>query len=95
MPRSDPILSPSNSGRRRFWRILGLLTLLSLVVAALAAILVARGDSHLHVHMIVATALGAFLTMLIGSGLMTLLFISSSSGHDEAAARFHQENDDQ
>lgn len=68
---------------------------MALVVAALAAILVSRGDSTIHMHMIIATALGAFMTMLIGSGLMTLLFISSSSGHDDEAANFHQEKDDQ
>jgi hypothetical protein len=47
--------------------------------------IVARGEPGLHVHMLVATALGVGLTVLLGTGLMTLVFLSSSSGHDERA----------
>ena len=36
--------------------------------------------------MIIATALGVGLTVLLGTGLMTLVFLSASSGHDEQAA---------
>jgi hypothetical protein len=35
--------------------------------------------------MIIATALGIGLTVLLGTGLMTLVFLSADSGHDEAA----------
>lgn len=70
---------------RRFWRVFRLLALLSIAVAALAVVLVARGDSSVHVHMMIATALGAGLTVLLGTGLMTLVFLSSSSGHDDQA----------
>ncbi len=85
MPQPDPIPSPRHSMMRRFWRIFRLLALLSIVIAALAVYLVARGDPTLHVHMLVATALGIGLTVLLGTGLMTLVFLSSSSGHDESA----------
>lgn len=70
---------------RRFWRSFRLLALLSIAIAALAVVLVARGDSTFHVHMMIATALGVGLTVLLGTGLMTLVFLSSSSGHDEQA----------
>jgi hypothetical protein len=93
VPQPDPTPGPRQSAVRRFWRIVRLLALLALVVAALAVILVSRGDPTLHIHMIVATGVGIFLTMLVGTGLMTLVFISSSSGHDEAAAHHQQEND--
>ena len=86
MPDPDPIPSPSHSTMRRFWRIFRLLALLSIVMAAIAVFIVARGDSGVHVHMLVATALGVGLTVLLGTGLMTLTFLSSSSGHDEKAA---------
>jgi len=79
----------------RFWRIFRLLGLLSVVIAAIAVLLVTRGDPAVHVHMLIATALGIGLTVLLGSGLMTLAFLSSSSGHDEHAARFLQENDEE
>jgi hypothetical protein len=43
--------------------------LLAIVIAALAVVLVARGDSSVHVHMLIATALGVGMTVLIGNGL--------------------------
>jgi NAD/NADP transhydrogenase beta subunit len=95
MPVPDPIPSPRQSTMRQFWRIFRLLALLAMVIAALAVLLVARGDPTplAHVHMLIASALGIGLTVLVGTGLMTLVFISNSSGHDEAAASFHEEND--
>ncbi len=71
---------------RRFWRMFRLLALLSIVIAAVAVVLVARGDPAIPPQMLVATALGVGLTVLLGTGLMTLVFLSSSSGHDEEAA---------
>ena len=71
---------------RRFWRTFRLLALLSMVIAAIAVLLVVRGDPGVHVHMMIATALGVGLSVLLGSALMTLAFLSSSSGHDQQAA---------
>ncbi len=85
MPRPDPIPSPRQSLLQRFWRIMRLMALLSVVVAAIAVILVVRGDEQPHIHMMIATALGAGLTVLLGTALMTLTFLSSKSGHDEQA----------
>jgi hypothetical protein len=92
MPRPDPLPIPRNSTRRRFWRIFQLLVLLSAVVAAIAVILVTRGEGEVHASLIIATALGVGLTVLVGTGLMALVFISNSSGHDEQAGRAHEEN---
>ena len=75
---------------RRFWRIMRLVALLAIVVAATAVILVASGDEGVHIHMLIATALGAGLTVLLGTALMTLAFLSARSGHDDQA-RFHDE----
>jgi hypothetical protein len=80
---------------RRFWRIFRILTLLSILIGAIAVALVARGDPTIHIHMLIATALGVGLTVLLGTGLMTLAFLSSSSGHDEQASHFDQENLDE
>jgi len=68
-----------------------MLALLSIIIAAIAVALVARGDSTVHVHMLIATALGVGLTVLVGTGLMTLVFLSSASGHDEQARQRSQE----
>jgi hypothetical protein len=43
--------------------------------------------------MLIATALGVGLTVLLGTSLMALAFLSSSTGHDERASHSHQENE--
>jgi hypothetical protein len=77
---------------RRFWRIFRLLALLSVVVAALAVVLVTRGAGEVHASLIIATALGVGLTVLLGTGLMALMFLSSSTGHDDAAGGSHHKD---
>ena len=94
MPDHDPVPSPRYSMMHRFWRIFRLLALLAIVIAAIAVFLVARGDPTIHVHMLIATALGVGLTVLLGTGLMTLVFLSSSSGHDDQATGSSKERDD-
>ena len=71
---------------RRFARIMKWLALLSVVVAAIAVLLVAIGEDSVPAHVLIATALGVGLTVLLGTGLMSLTFLSSSSGHDDRAA---------
>ena len=87
MPRPDPVPSPRKSLVERFLQIFKWLALLSVVVAAIAVLLVARGEERQDIHVLVATALGAGLTTLLGSALMVLSFLSSRSGHDEEAGR--------
>jgi hypothetical protein len=94
-PRPDPIPSPRHSLLRQFWRIFRLLALLSIVIAAVAVILVTRGEKAPELHLMIATALGVGLTVLLGTALMTLLFLSSRSGHDEAATPHIHEDDDE
>ena len=94
MPVHDPLPSPRQSMKRRFWRIFRLLVLLSIVMAAIAVILVSAGDPTLHINMLIATGLGVGFTVLLGTSLMTLVFLSAESGHDdEASPRPRQEND--
>jgi len=82
MPRPDPVPSPRLSTLRQFRRIMKWLALFSIVIAAIAVLLVVRGAEDAPVQMLIATALGIGLTVLLGTGLMTLAFLSSSSGHD-------------
>ena len=93
MPRPDPPPPPRYSTLRRFLRILKWLGLLSIVIAAIAVFLVARGDKTIDATFLVATALGIGLTVLLGTGLMALTFLSSRSGHDEDVAHTHIESD--
>jgi hypothetical protein len=80
---------------RRFWRIFRLLIALSVVIAAIAVVLVTRGAGEVHASLIIATAAGIGFTVLLGTSLMTLAFLSNESGHDEAAApHIHHESDE-
>jgi hypothetical protein len=67
--------------------------LFSLAIAALAVLLVARGDETIHIHMLVATALGVGLSVLLGIALMTLVFLSNRMGQDAEAADHGQKDE--
>jgi hypothetical protein len=41
--------------------------------------------------MMIAVALGAGLSVLLAGALMSLVFLSANSGHDEAANRFEED----
>lgn len=85
-PRPDPVPTPRQSTIFRFWRIFRLLAVLSVVIAAIAVVLVAHNSTEVHVGLLITTALGIGLTVLLGSALMALMFVSSDSGHDDAAS---------
>ncbi len=53
-----------------------------LMVVAALIYLAASGD--LTTHMVIATVLGVFLSVLVGSGLFAASFFSSKSGHDQS-----------
>jgi hypothetical protein len=91
MPRPDPIPSPRLSLLRQFRRIMLWVALFAIAIAAIAVLLVARGDDGTHVHMMIAVALGAGLSVLLAGALMSLVFLSSKSGHDEIANRFEED----
>ena len=92
MPRQDPLPSPRLSLFVRSRRIMRWMALFAIAIAALAVAIVAHGASGFHIHMLIATALGVGLTVLLATGLMTLAFLSSKTGHDDAAARIHEED---
>ena len=93
MPRPEPAPDPRLSVLQRFRRIMKWMALFSIVVAAVAVLLVARGDEGVHIHMLIATALGAGLSVLLAGALMSLVFLSSSTGHDEEANRFEEDEE--
>jgi len=95
VPVPDPIPSPRGSLKQRFWRIFRLMLFLAIVVAAIAVLLVTRGAGEVHPSLIIATALVVGFTVLLGTTLMTLVFLSAESGHDEAAApHIHEDRED-
>lgn len=59
-----------------------MLVTVTLVIGAVVALW--RRNGLVSVHMYIATALGVGLTMLMASGLMGLVFLSSGTGHDQS-----------
>lgn len=93
MPRPDPLPQPPASLTDKLKRALRLLAWFALVVAVIAALLVARGQSGFHIHMLIATFVGMGLAVFIGGALMLLIFYSAASGHDDLASRYDPEED--
>ena len=99
MPRPDPLPRHDSRSRARasltdkLKRALRLLACFALLVAAIAALLVARGQAGFHIHMLIATFVGMGLAVFIGGALMLLIFYSAASGHDDAASRYDPEDE--
>ncbi len=67
----------------RFRRLMGWMALSGLLcVAAVLGVLYLMG-TPMPPHMIIATSAGVWFTFMLGTGLMSLLFLSSGTGHDE------------
>ncbi len=104
MPRHDPISRPPArlptrprppraSLWPRFRKTMGWMALAALVAILLALIYLKSFGDPVPLHMQIATILGVGFSVLVGTGLMGLVFLSSRSGHDEDAT-FGEWNDD-
>lgn len=67
-----------------------LLVILILTVVWAVSVWTATGDTVMSKHGWIALGLGTFFSLLIGCGLMALMFFSSRSGHDEVADPFRR-----
>jgi RsiW-degrading membrane proteinase PrsW (M82 family) len=101
MPRHDPLprKGKHDYGRaaaawKRYWAIMRWMALLAVVTVLLSLIYLQRSGEPLPIHMLIATIAGVGLTVLVGTGLMGLLFVSNRSGLDEDAARGGLDDDE-
>lgn len=67
----------------RFRRIMGWMAASGALCVILALLFLHWWSGPMPIHMIIATALGVWLTFMLGTGLMALVFLSSGTGHDE------------
>ena len=93
MPRPDPVPPIGPGFRQRYLRALAIGAAFSAIIAAIAVLLVAQGESEPRLHMLIATALGVGLSVFLAVALMSLVFLSNSSGHDRDAADHHIKDD--
>ena len=68
-----------------FWRMIRLIVIAGVAMVALALFyLAATGD--LTTHLVIATVIGVFLSVLLGCGLFAASFFSAKSGHDDSVS---------
>lgn len=53
------------------------------ILMVVGALMFLNAMDALSTHAVIATVLGVFLSVLLGSGLFALAFFSDKSGHDE------------
>jgi len=82
---------PNATLRRRYWRLVGIMALVAIATIAGALWYIQASGTPLRLHVALAMSLGIGLTLLLAGGLMSLLFFSSRSGHDERAYRDEEE----
>jgi peptidoglycan/LPS O-acetylase OafA/YrhL len=66
----------------RYRRILGWMTLVAAIVAALAVLILRWWLGTMYWSVAIAAALGVFVTIVFAAALMGLMFLSSGTGHD-------------
>ena len=77
-------------------QIILLIALFGMLVLAViwASFVWNTGENVMDKHGWIALGLGAFFSLLIGCGLMALMFFSSRSGHDDVADPFRRRDED-
>ena len=86
MVRKSPLDDPENAAHAwaRYRRIMKLLLAITIATVVLAVGLLYAFNGMVSVHFYIAVALGISFTMLLGGGLMGLVFLSNGTGHDES-----------
>jgi len=94
MPRHDPIprgRAPDYERAAMAWarykKMMKWMVAVAVVAVGLSLLYLKESDTPMPLHMVVATIAGVGLTILVGTGLMGLVFLSHRSGHDDEAAR--------
>jgi hypothetical protein len=89
MPRHDPIpphLERAALAWERYKRTMKWMALAAVLAVAAALLYLRSSGEPMPMQMVIATIAGVGLSVLLGTGLMGLVFLSSSGGHDDDAA---------
>ena len=94
MPKQDP--APDKRAQdferaaiawARYKRMMRWMALAAVVSVLVSLIYLKSFGDQVPIHMLIATIAGVGLMVLVGTGLMGLVFLSNRSGHDEEAGR--------
>ncbi len=86
MVNKSPLDDPENAAHAwaRYRQIMKILMTVTVGTVLLALGLLYAYNGAISVHFYIAVALGISFTMLLGGGLMGLVFLSNGTGHDES-----------
>jgi hypothetical protein len=93
MPRPDPLPKRPPDYERaaeawaRYKQMMKWMALAAVVTVLLSLIYLKSSGEPVPIHMLIATIAGVGLTVLVGTALMGLIFLSNRSGHDDEAGR--------
>jgi len=88
MPQQDlpPAANPDRAALwRRYRRLMAGMAAVAVAAAVLALVYLIASGTVLSVHMVIATIAGVGVSVMLGTALMGLVFLSNASGHDQAA----------
>ena len=99
MPRHDPpparrdprVLERQHRAWLRYKKMMRWMALVALLAVVAALSYLKATGTPMPIHLVIATSLGVGLSVLLGTALMGLLFLSDAGGHDEAAGRGHHQ----
>ena len=94
MPRHDPLptlrraeqLQRAAVAWGRYKRLMKWMAAAAVAAVLLALLYLKLSGAPLPLHMVIATVAGVGLSVLLGTALMGLVFLSNAGGHDEDAA---------
>lgn len=76
----------------RYRRLMAWMSLVAIAAVAVALTYLHAVHGPMPIHMIIATALGIGLSVILGTALMGLVFLSSGTGHDD---HIHDHSEDE
>ena len=88
MPEHDPVppsLERTALAWARYKALMSWMALAAFVAVLLAVLYLYLSGAEVRLHMVIATVAGVGVSVLLGTGLMGLVYFSSHSGHDEGA----------
>ena len=89
MPSHDPV-PPSTQRTAEAWarykKLMSWMVVAAVVAVLLALIYLKSSGGPVPIHMVIATIAGVGFSVLLGTALMGLVFLSNNSGHDDDVA---------
>lgn len=88
MPRHDPVpphLARAANAWASYKRLMKWMALVAIAASLLALLYIKQDGGPMPIHMVIATFAGVAVTILLGTALMGLVFLSNNSGHDDSA----------